>query len=74
VLSVTEARTLEEAHAVFAAVRMDHQVAQLEAGVQPDDHLDPKSLGPLARHHLRDAFRAVASVQRNLDRELHWSA
>ena len=74
VLSATEARTLEEAHAVFTALRMDHQVNQLRAGVQADDHVDPKSLGPLARHHLRDAFRAVASVQRNLDRELHWSA
>jgi CBS domain-containing protein len=74
VLSATEARTLEEAHAVFAALRMDHQVTQLRAGIQADDHVDPKSLGPLARHHLRDAFRAVASVQRNLDRELHWSA
>ncbi|HEX5856738.1 MAG TPA: putative nucleotidyltransferase substrate binding domain-containing protein [Microbacterium sp.] len=74
VLSATEARTLEEAHAIFAALRMDHQVTQLRAGIQADDHVDPKSLGPLARHHLRDAFRAVASVQRNLDRELHWSA
>jgi CBS domain-containing protein len=74
VLSVAEARTLEEAYAVFAAVRMDHQVAQLRNGVPADDHLDPKSLGPLARHHLRDAFRAVAAVQRNLNRELHWSA
>ena len=74
VLSGTEARTLEEAYAVFAALRIDHQAAQLKAGIEPDDHIDPKSLGPLARHHLRDAFRAVASVQRNLDRELHWSA
>ena len=74
VLSGTEARTLEEAYAVFAALRIDHQAAQLKAGIDPDDHIDPKSLGPLARHHLRDAFRAVASVQRNLDRELYWSA
>ena len=73
-LSVTEARTVEEAHAVFAAVRMDHQVTQLKQGAQADDRIDPKSLGPLARHHLRDAFRAVSSVQRSLDRELHWSA
>jgi len=48
--------------------------ARESLGIEPDDHIDPKSLGPLARHHLRDAFRAVASVQRSLDRELHWSA
>ena len=74
ILSGTEARTLEEAYAVFAMLRIDHQATQLQGGIEPDDHIDPKSLGPLARHHLRDAFRAVASVQRNLDRELHWSA
>jgi CBS domain-containing protein len=74
VLSVAEARTLEEAHAVFSTVRLDHQVTQLKDGARPDDHVDPRSLGPLARHHLRDAFRAVASVQRNLERALHWSA
>jgi CBS domain-containing protein len=53
---------------------VDYQVTQLKAGVERDDHLAPKSLGPLARHHLRDAFRAVAAVQRNLGREPHWSA
>ena len=74
ILSGPEARTLEEAYAIFASLRIAHQATQLQAGIEPDDHIDPKSLGPLARHHLRDAFRAVASVQRNLDRELHWSA
>ncbi len=69
----TEARTLAEAHDLFATLRLEHQVRQLEAGVPPDDHLDPKLLNPLTRRYLRDAFRAVASVQKALSAELVWS-
>jgi signal-transduction protein with cAMP-binding, CBS, and nucleotidyltransferase domain len=45
-------------------------VAELEAGTSPDDHIDPKLLNPLTRRYLRDAFRAVASVQKSLSGEL----
>jgi len=69
-----DAGTLEDAYALFAALRLDHQVNQLRSGVAPDNHLDPKSLSPLARRYLRDAFRAVASVQKRLGSELFWTA
>jgi hypothetical protein len=36
----------------------------------PDDFIDPKTLNPLARSYLREAFRAVASVQSGLATEL----
>ena len=65
----TQAQTLEEAHELFAALRLEHQVQQLEAGEEPDDHLNPKELNPLARRYLRDAFREVAAVQKTLYRE-----
>ena len=58
---------------LFAALRLEHQVQQLEAGATPDDHLDPKALNPLTRKYLKDAFRAVASVQKTLASELTWS-
>ena len=44
-----DARTLEEAYDLFAALRLEHQVHQLEAGRTPDDHLDPKALNALTR-------------------------
>jgi CBS domain-containing protein len=72
-LPETDASTLEDAYALFAALRLDHQVNQLRSGVAPDNHLDPKSLSPLARRYLRDAFRAVASVQKRLGGELIWT-
>jgi CBS domain-containing protein len=67
-----EARTLAECFDLFAALRLEHQVRQLEAGARPDDRLDPKMLNPLTRRYLRDAFRAVASVQKGLTGELSW--
>ena len=71
-LPATDAETLAEAYDLFAGLRLDHQVRQLMAGIPPDDHLDPKQLNPLTRRHLRDAFRAVASVQKSMGAELVW--
>jgi CBS domain-containing protein len=70
VLKETEARVLEEAYDLFSALRLEHQVAQLEEGREPDDRIDPKQLDPLTRRYLRDAFREVATVQRTLSGEL----
>ena len=61
---------LEEAYELFSALRLEHQVAQLEEGREPDDRLDPEELDPLTRRYLRDAFREVAAVQRSLSAEL----
>jgi CBS domain-containing protein len=60
------ARTLEEAFDLFMALRVEHQVRQLERGEEPDDHLNPKDLTPLTRRYLRDAFREVTAVQKSL--------
>ena len=65
-----EARTLMEAFGFIFSLRLDHQVEQLRGGRAPDDFIDPKTLNPLARSYLREAFRAVASVQANLAAEL----
>ena len=60
------ARILEEAYELFSALRLEHQVTQLERGSEPDDRLDPQELDPLTRRYLRDAFREVGAVQRSL--------
>ena len=65
-----EARTLIEAFGFIFSLRLDHQVEQLRRGQAPDDFINPKTLNPLARSYLREAFRAVASVQANLAAEL----
>jgi CBS domain-containing protein len=65
-----EAQTLAEAFVFISSLRLDHQVEQLRRGEAPDDFIAPKTLNPLARSYLREAFRAVASVQANLSAEL----
>jgi CBS domain-containing protein len=65
-----EASALAEAFGLISRLRLDHQVEQLRRGEPPDDFIDPKALNPLARSYLREAFRAVASVQANLSAEL----
>ncbi len=72
VLDEAHARTLEEAFDLFMALRLQHQVEQLERGEEPNDHIDPKDLNPLTRHYLRDAFREVSAVQRSLGAGLKW--
>ena len=71
-LQPDQTRSLEEAYELFGALRLDHQVHQLEAGMRPDDHVDPTALSSLTRRYLRDAFRAIASVQKALAREPIW--
>ena len=65
-----EAQTLMEAFGFICSLRLDHQVEQLRRGEAPDDFIAPTTLNPLARSYLREAFRAVASVQANLSAEL----
>jgi CBS domain-containing protein len=69
-LDKTQARTLMEAFGYIFSLRFDHQLEQLRQGQPPDDFISPKALNPLARFYLREAFRAVASVQSGLSDEL----
>lgn len=69
-LSSEDAAILRDAFELFCALRMEHQVEQLRAGEEPDDLIDPKDLTPLTRTSLKEAFRAVALVQRGIALEL----
>jgi CBS domain-containing protein len=66
VMRSQQIRVLEEAFELFSALRLEHQVREIERGSQPDDRLDPEALDPLTRRYLRDAFREVAAVQRSV--------
>jgi CBS domain-containing protein len=69
-LPAAEAHTLEDAFELLGELRLRHQVQQLRAGEKADDYLDPETLSPLARSHLREAFRAIASIQKRVAAEL----
>jgi CBS domain-containing protein len=66
VLTDADARTLSDAFELAFELRVAHHMEQLVAGSTPDDELEPAKISPLTRDHLRDVFRAIAGVQRNL--------
>jgi CBS domain-containing protein len=65
-LDPEDAAILRDAFELASALRMEHQVEELRAGEEPDDLIRPESLTPLTRTALKEAFRAVARVQRGI--------
>jgi CBS domain-containing protein len=61
-----EAETLRDAFSMINNLRLAHQVMQLRAGVEPDDHLAPEELSDLMRAQLKEAFRAISAIQKRL--------
>jgi CBS domain-containing protein len=61
-----DAAILRDAFELVCELRMEHQVEQLRAGGLPDNLIQPESLAPLTRTALKEAFRAVAAVQRGI--------
>ena len=73
VLVPTAADTLIESFELVSELRLEHQVAQLIAGTEPDDFLDPSELSGLTRSYLKEAFRAVATVQQTISSDMSLS-
>ncbi len=57
---------LEESFRFLWEIRLRHQVERLRAGEEPDDFVDPSTLGAVARQGLKEAFRIIARAQRGL--------
>ena len=73
-LDPRDAALLRDAFGLISALRMEHHVERLRAGLAPDDLIDPTRLTRLTRSSLKEAFRAVAAVQRGVATELGLSA
>jgi CBS domain-containing protein len=66
VLSASQVAELRDAYEVVFRLRLLHQVARLEAGLPPDNFVDPYAFGKMDRLLLREAFRTLAWLQRLL--------
>jgi CBS domain-containing protein len=64
-----EAETLRDAFTLINNLRLEHQVAQLRAGEEPDDFVSPDELSDLMRSQLREALRAVSAIQKRVAAE-----
>jgi CBS domain-containing protein len=73
-LAADDAAVLSDAFDLVCKLRMEHQVEQMRTGHAADDLIDPKSLATLTRSSLKEAFRAVARVQRGIAVQLGLSA
>lgn len=62
----SDATVLAESFDFLMRLRLDNQVAQLQAGLPPDNHVRPRDLNQVTRGSLKEVFRAVASVQRRI--------
>jgi CBS domain-containing protein len=69
-LSEANAHTLIDAFELINRLRLEHQVRQLQADIEPDDYVDPRALSSLTRSHLKEAFRAIAAIQKRISAEL----
>jgi len=54
---------LTDAHEVILAVMLDQQLRDIEAGQKPTALIEPKSLRPAQKDHLREAFKRVKLVK-----------
>lgn len=66
-------RDLPQALSVFQRLRLDAQLATLDAGHAPDDLLHGEQLRRLDRELLRDALRVVKSFRQLIRTEFHLS-
>jgi CBS domain-containing protein len=57
---------LREAFEVINGVRFEHHAAQVQAGVTPDNLIDPDELPPIARAELREALGVVRRAQKRV--------
>jgi CBS domain-containing protein len=63
VVSKSGGQDLKDAYDLVAETRLEHQAAQVRAGIMPDNFLSPSDLSDFERSHLRDAFVVIKSMQ-----------
>ncbi|MFP7572097.1 DUF294 nucleotidyltransferase-like domain-containing protein [Marivita sp. S2033] len=62
-LSRSGGQDLRDAYDLIAETRLEHQAAQVRAGVAPDNFLRPSDLSDFERSQVRDAFVVIKSMQ-----------
>ena len=67
----TDAANLIDALDFIEKLRIEHQSRQLQAGLEPDNHLAPDELSPLVRQNLKSAFSQVRVSQAALLNRFH---
>ena len=70
-IAEADAANLIDALDFIEKLRIEHQSRQLQAGLEPDNHLAPNELSPLVRQNLKSAFSQVRVSQAALLNRFH---
>ncbi|MCV7424714.1 cyclic nucleotide-binding domain-containing protein [Mycobacterium yunnanensis] len=68
-LTADEADALSGAFSLFYHLVFDSQITAIKAGLPVVSAIDPATLDPLERRHLRSAFRTISGIQDRLSRK-----
>lgn len=68
-LTADETQTLVGGYESIYALLLDHEVAALRSGGEPETFITPRDLDTLTRRHLRETFRAIIRVQERVDQD-----
>jgi CBS domain-containing protein len=68
-LSTDEAETLTGAFKDVYELLLRQEVVAIRNGRSPSHWIAPRDLDPLTRRHLRESFRAISTIQAQLERE-----
>jgi CBS domain-containing protein len=66
-----EVDELRDAYEALSRIRLEHQLACLDAGRAPDNFVDPRGLRRSDRALLKQAFQALAGLQRAVQDRFH---
>ncbi|MCL6472671.1 MAG: CBS domain-containing protein [Firmicutes bacterium] len=61
------AEELEQSFEFMMLLRMLHQLEQIQAGVEPDNFINPNKLSILEKQTLKDIFRLISKIQELID-------
>ena len=64
-VSKTSALNLVDAMRLLMQIRLEHQTRKLQNNQAPDNYLSLGELSRLERHHLKDAFKIIKTLQDN---------
>ena len=62
---------LIESYEFLMHLRLVHQLQMMEAGQEPDNHINPKDMSDLERQTLKEAFSVITRLQEFLNKEFH---
>jgi len=69
--SPDEVEDLRDSYEVISRLRLDHQLACVDAGRAPDNHVDPTTLRKSDRVLLKQAFKALGWLERRIADRFH---